>query len=88
MYKDVRKDVSVDEHERPDVVKDRTNFLKKMEELKPFLVEINKDGTMRSKVYPPNCVVESEDYRSIIVITHDECTFSANDGIRRAYTQE
>ncbi len=43
---------------------------------------------MRSKVYPHNCIVEGKDYRPIIVITHDECTFSANDGLRRAWTQE
>ncbi len=80
----MRKDIFADRHERPDVVEDRTNFLKKMEEFKPFLVEFNEDGTMRSKVYPLNYVVGGEDYRPIIVITHDECTFSANDGIRRA----
>lgn len=57
MYKDVRKGVFVGEHERPDVVEDRANFLKKMEELKPFLVEFHEDGTMKSKVYLPNCVV-------------------------------
>ena len=31
VYKDVRKDVFVDGHERSDVVEDRANFLKKME---------------------------------------------------------
>lgn len=84
MYKDVRKDVFVDGHERPDVVENRANFLKKMGELKPFLVEFHEDGTMKSKIYPSNCVVGGEDSRSIIVITHDERTFSANDGIQRA----
>ncbi len=76
----------MDGHEKPDVVEDRTHFLKKMEELKPFLVEFNEGGTMRSKVYLPNCVVGGKDYRPIIVITHDECIFSAIDGIRRVWT--
>ena len=58
--KDVRKDVFVDGHERSDVVEDRTHFLKKMEELKPYMVEFNEDGTMKPKVYPSDCAVEGE----------------------------
>ncbi len=33
------KDVFVDGHEQTDVVEDRKNFLKKMKELKPYMVE-------------------------------------------------
>lgn len=75
------KDVFVDGHERLDVVEDRANFLKKMEELKPFLVEFSEDGTMKSKIYAFDCVVWVEDSRPIILITHDECIFLANNGI-------
>ncbi len=60
VYKNVRKDVFVGGHERSNVVEDRTNFLRKMEELKPYMVEFNEDGTMRPKVYPPDCAVEGE----------------------------
>lgn len=88
MYKNVRKDVFVDRHERSNVVEDRTNFLRKMEELKPYMVEFNEDGTMKPKVYPLDCAVEGENRRPIIVITHDECTFFANDGVRKAWTRE
>ena len=88
VYKDVRKDVFVDGHERSDVVEDRTHFLKKMEELKLYMVEFNEDGTMKPKVYPSDCAVEGENRRPIIVITHDECTFSANDGVPKAWTRE
>ncbi len=35
MYKDVRKDVFVDGYERSDVVENRANFLKQIDELKP-----------------------------------------------------
>lgn len=87
-YKDVRKDVFVDGHERSDVIKDRVNFLKKMEELKPYMVEFEESGAMKPKVYPIDCVVGGEDRRPVIVITHDECTFSANDGIRKAWTMK
>lgn len=77
----------VDGHERPDVVEDRERFLKTMEELKPYMVEFNEDGTMKDKEYPLDCAVGGGIRRPIIVITHDECTFSANDGIRKAWTR-
>ena len=86
-YKDVKKDVFVDGYERSDVIEDRKRFLKKMEELKSYLVEFNEDGTMKKKNYPVNCSVGGCDRRSVIVITHDECPFFANDGIRKAWTQ-
>lgn len=88
MYKDVRKDVFVDGHERSDVVEDCTNFLKQMEEFKPYMVEFYEDGAMKPKVYSSDCAVGSEICQPIIVITHDECTFSANNGVRKAWTQE
>ena len=56
-YKDVRKDVFVDGHERADVVEDRKNFLKRLEELKPYMVEFEEDGTMKPKIYPADCTV-------------------------------
>lgn len=87
-YKDVRKDVLIDGHERPDVVEDRANFLKVMEDLKPDMVEFEEDGTMKAKVYPDDCVVEGQNRRLVKIITHDECTFSANDGVRQAWTKK
>lgn len=77
----------IDGHEQSDVVEDRSSFLKCMEDLKPYMAEFEEDGTMKPKVYPPGCIIGSEDYRPIIVIIHDECTFSANDGIQRAWTR-
>ena len=85
-YKDVKKDVFIDGHERPDVIEDRKKFLEKMEELKQYLVEFNEDNTMKKKNYPANYAVGSSDRRPVIVITNDECTFSANDGICKAWT--
>ncbi len=55
-----------------------------MEELKPYMIEFDEDGTMKAKDYPSNCVIGGEEWRPIIVITYDECTFSANDGVRKA----
>ena len=83
----MRKDVFIDGHERSDVVEDQNNFLTRMEDLKPYMVEFEEDGTMKPKIYPSDCAVGGNDRRPIIVITHDECTFSANDGIRKAWTR-
>lgn len=50
-------------------------------------MEFNEDGTMKDKADPPGSAVNSNDRRPVIVIAHDECRFSANDGIRKAWTQ-
>ena len=85
-YKDVRKDVFVDGHEWFDVVEDCINFLRRMEELKPYMVEFDENSTMKPKVYPSDCAMGREKQRTIIVITHNECTFSANNGVCKAWT--
>lgn len=64
------------------------HFLKKIEELKPYMVEFNKDGTMKPKVYLSDCAVESKNQWPVIVKTHDECTFSTNDGVWKTWTWE
>ena len=78
------KDVFVDSHEQSNVVEDRNHFSTKIEELKPYLVEFNEDGKIKAKDYPVHFVGEGEERRPIIVITYDEFTFSANDGVRKA----
>ena len=80
-YKDVRKDVFVDGHEQSDIVEDQINFLQKMEELKPYIVEFKENGAIKPKIYPADCAVGGNNRRPMIVITHDECIFSANNRI-------
>lgn len=86
-FKDVKKDVFVDGHKQPNVVEDRANFLKLMKDMEPYLVEFNADSTMKDKAYLPGCAVNNDNCRPVITITYDECTFSANDGIRKAWIQ-
>ena len=81
MYKEVCKDMFIDGHEQPDVVEDRNRFLVKIEELKPYMVEFNEDGLIKAKDYLVDGTVGGEERCPIIVITYDECTFSANNGI-------
>lgn len=87
-YTDIKKGVFLDGHERSDVVEDRHQFLSELEKLSPYLVEFNEDGSMIPKEYPCDCTVGGPDRRPYILITHDESTFSANDGRHQAWLKE
>lgn len=87
-YRHVGKNVFVDGHKRPDVVEDRKQFLKVMERLEPYLVEFDSDGNMLPKIYPSDYEVGGATCRPVIMITHDECTFSSNDGPRFGWQKD
>jgi len=87
-WRDVKKGVFLDGHERDDVVEYRQRFLKDMNGLLPYFVEFAADGTIQDKVYPVDCVVGGPDRRPIIMITHDESIFSANDGKHQAWIKD
>ena len=74
----------IDGHVRSDIVEDCKVFLNKIEELKPYIVEFDDDGAIKPKVYPLDCIIGGNNWQPIIVITHDKCTFSANDRIQKA----
>lgn len=50
----------VDGHKRSNVVEDCERFLKKMEELRLYLVEFNENGAMKDKTYPLDCAIGGE----------------------------
>ena len=85
-WRDVKKGVYVDGHERQDVVGYREGFIKRLEELWPYIVEFEDDGTIVNKAYPEGCIVGGRDRQPIILVTHDKSTFSSNDGRRQAWT--
>ena len=87
-YKDVYKDVLINWHEWPDVVEDCKAFLEKMEELKPYMVEFNKNGAIKPKVYSSDCKIGGNNWWPIIVITHNECTFSTNNEIWKVWARK
>ena len=66
----------------------RNKFLAEMEALKPYLVEFEEDGSMKSKTYPDDCTVGGSEKRPIILIAHDESTFNANNGRRQVWQKE
>lgn len=45
------------------------------------MVEFEEDGTIKDKIYPHDCAVRGKNWQLVILITHDKCTFFANDGI-------
>ena len=64
----------------------KETFLNETKSLLPYFVEFSDDGYILPKVYPDNYAVERSDQRSIIMITNDESTFSANDGRQKIWT--
>ena len=85
-WKEVQKSVFFYEYEREDVMEYRETFLSEMKSLLPYFVEFSDDRSILSHVYPDDYVVVRLDRRSIIMITYDESTFSANDGGRKVWT--
>lgn len=49
----VGRNVFIDGHERPDVIKARTDFLHTLKDLEPYLVEFDENGRIMDKAYPP-----------------------------------
>ena len=87
-WKDIRKGVFFDGHEREDVVEYRKDFLRIVHDLLPYMVEFNSDGAIIPKEYPEDCRIGGPGRRPIIFITHDESIFSANDGRHQAWIAE
>ena len=65
----------------------RKQFVQTLESLWPFVVEFEDDGTIKEKEYPPGCEVGGLT-RPIILITHDESTFSSNNSRRQAWVKQ
>lgn len=63
----------IDGYERADVVEDRVKFLECMKNLKPYLVEFEADGTIKTNIYTNNYQVNADIRRLVICITHNQC---------------
>lgn len=79
----MRKNVFIDRYKGADIVEDYKDFLKKLNKLKPYMVEFEEDGIMKPKVYLFNCVVGVNEQCLIIVITYDKYIFFANNRIQK-----
>ena len=82
VYKDVKKDVYFDGHEREDVVKYRNEvFLKIWQQASRRFVIFKEDGSWEK---PPGL---RSDEKPLVLVTHDESTFNTNDGKRRLWSK-
>lgn len=63
-------------------------FLEEIKVLLPYFVKFKEDGTILPKEYLNNCTVGSLDQQLIIMITHNESTFSANNSCQKVWTFE
>lgn len=61
-------------------------FLGTMKDLEPYLVEFNKDVSIRTKEYSANCLVGGDKSYPVIVFTYDEYIFSTKYEIYKACT--
>lgn len=82
------KDVFIDRHKQLDVVEDCKNFLKKIEELKLYMFEFEKNVVIKDKIYLSDYTIHGNDYHLMIIITHDKYTFPANNRIWKAWIQK
>lgn len=57
----MKKDVFVNEHKWPNIVKDCKRFMNQMKELKLYLVKFNKDGIIKNKIYQLDYTIRGED---------------------------
>jgi len=79
-YNTVRKGVYVDGHERADVVNYRNEvFLPQWTEYQRQMVVFKEDGIWEK----PSILREGE--KPLVLVTHDESTFNANDGKRKMW---
>lgn len=54
-----------------------------MDKLKLYMVEFDKNSAIKVKKYSIDCVVGGDKYQPIVIITHNNCTFSGNDRVWR-----
>ncbi len=58
-----------------------------MGDLKLYIFKVDENDAIKPKIYLSDLKLGGNACRSIIVITYDDCTFSVNNRIRRAWTR-
>ncbi|RPA79191.1 hypothetical protein BJ508DRAFT_363381 [Ascobolus immersus RN42] len=83
-WKDIRKGVYIDGHEREDVVEYRAKFVEQMQNIFDSGLLVRLDEETGEVIMPkPENIPNGR--KPIMLFTHDESTFNANDGIRSAW---
>lgn len=86
-YKNICKYIFIDRHECLLMLEDQNNFLRKIEDLKPYMVECEENSKIKPKLYSFDCTIGSNDWQPIILIIYNKCTFFANNSIQITWTQ-
>lgn len=68
-------------YKQSEVVEDYNNFLKKIKEFKLYIVEFEKNGIIKAKIYLSDYIVKKLNQYLIIVIIYDEYIFFTNNNI-------
>lgn len=58
-FKNRSKNVFINKHKQPNIMKDCANFFKVIKDLKPYIVKFKKNRTIKSKVYHDNYIIRS-----------------------------
>lgn len=69
------------------MIEDCKKFFSTIKDLESYLVEFEEDKSMKRKENLDDCAMSGNKHWLVIVIIHNECIFSANDGIWKAWTQ-
>lgn len=68
-YKNVYKNVFIDKHRQLDIVENCKIFLRKIEELKLYMVEFEENDVIKVKIYLFDWIIYSNNCCPIIIIT-------------------
>lgn len=85
-WKKVQKDVFFEKHEKEDIVKYKKTFFNKMKLLLPYFGKFLEDRSILPKIYLDNYAVGGPNWRSIIMIIHNESIFSIKNNWRKIWT--
>lgn len=70
-----------------DLIEDIKKFLNKIKNLKPYLIEFNKNDTIKDRIYVLNCIIVDEDYQLVIITTYNKYIFLINNSICKIWTR-
>lgn len=87
-WQNIQKEVFTEGHKQPDVIEYQKTFLEEMSASLLYLVKFQEDGSILDKQYPEDCTVGKPNWQPIIMITHDESIFSANDSCQSTWVQK
>ena len=80
-YKNLHKDIFIDKYKQWNIIENYKIFLNKIEKLKSYIIEFDKNNIIKPKFYLLNYTIKSHNKQLIIIITYNKYMFFANDKI-------